>query len=132
MIIVWFTLPIAMYLFLILFHCPAYSITWELKPNNNNIANCFGEANRRFCNCYSGTLFTGCSVEMAHCFLLALFFVIQSLEVSGLTVEEFIPFGESNGDTVFFSNDDNTTSITIPLKCPFFSSLYSTIHVRVC
>ena len=69
---------------------------------------------------------------MGQYFLLVLFFLFHPWQGSGLTVEEFIPFGESNGDTVFFSNDDNTTSITVPLKFPFFGRLYSTIHVRDC
>ena len=46
-----------------------------------------------------------------------------------LGVDKFIPFGRNEGDTIFFVNDDNTTSITIPLKFPFFNRLYSTIHV---
>jgi hypothetical protein len=52
------------------------------------------------------------------------------ISCQGVSVDDFIPFGPSEGDTIFFVNDDNTTSITIPLKFPFYNRLYSTVHIN--
>ena len=63
--------------------------------------------------------------------LRSLLFIVQFGGAVGLHVDDFIPFGEDSGDTIFFSSDDNTTSIAVPLRFPFFNRYYSTIHVSV-
>ena len=63
--------------------------------------------------------------------LRSLLFIIHFGGAVGLDVDDFIPFGENSGDTIFFSSDDNTTSIAVPLRFPFFNQYYSTIHVNV-
>jgi hypothetical protein len=63
-------------------------------------------------------------------FSLVLLIALVNSGILSLPVEDFIPFGEDSGDTIFFSNDDNTTSITVPQKFPFFNRLYNTIHIN--
>ena len=61
----------------------------------------------------------------------AVFFLsLLAAGCSALSVDNFIPFGTANGDTIFFSNDDNTTSISVPVRFPFYDQLATTIHVR--
>ena len=49
----------------------------------------------------------------------------------GLQVDNFIPFGEGNGDSIFLANDDNIKSLTAPSRLPFSDRSYSSIHVRL-
>ena len=48
----------------------------------------------------------------------------------GLRMDDFIPFGEDNGDSIFPANDDNVRSLTAPSRLPFSDRSYSSIHVR--
>ena len=61
---------------------------------------------------------------------LAFFICLAAVGCTALSVDKFIPFGTANGDTVFFSNDDNTTSVSVPVRFPFYDRLFTTIHVR--
>ena len=63
---------------------------------------------------------------------LASFICLLAVCCSALSVDQLSPFGTDKGDTTFFSNDDNTTSIAVPLRFPFYDRLFSTIHVRQC
>ena len=60
----------------------------------------------------------------------ASFICLLVVGCTALTVNKFIPFGTDKGDTIFFSNDDNTTSIAVPVRFPFHDRLFTTIHVR--
>ena len=62
---------------------------------------------------------------------LAFFICLLAVCCSALSVDKFISFGTANGDTIFFSNDDDTTSIAVPLRFPFYDRLFTTIHVRL-
>ena len=61
---------------------------------------------------------------------LAYFICLVAVGCTAPTVDKFIPFGTDQGDTIFFSNDDNTTSIAVPVRFPFYDRLFTTIHVR--
>jgi len=63
---------------------------------------------------------------------LASFICLLAVGCSALSVDQLIPFGTDEGDTIFFSNDDDTTSIAVPLRFPFYDRLFTTIHVRQC
>ena len=63
---------------------------------------------------------------------LAYSLCLLAVGCSALSVDQLIPFGTDEGDTIFFSNDDDTTSIAVPLRFPFYDRLCTTIHVRQC
>ena len=60
---------------------------------------------------------------------LASFICLAAAGCTALSVDKFIPFGNASEDTIFFSNDDNTTSISVPVRFPFYDRLFTTIHV---
>ena len=60
---------------------------------------------------------------------LLLFLCHISSSVGQLPKEELIEFGVDNGDEIFFSNDDNTTTVRIPVKFPFYDRLYQIVYV---
>ena len=71
-------------------------------------------------------------LEMAGLLLeLASFICLLIVGCSALSVDQLIPFGTAEGDTIF-PNDDNTISIAVPLRFPFYDELFTTIHVRQC
>ena len=59
----------------------------------------------------------------------ASFICLLAVGCTALSVDKFIPFGTAQGDTIFFSNDDETTSIAVPVRFPFYDRLFTTIHV---
>ena len=71
------------------------------------------------------------SYRMASLFVqLAFCICLSAVGCTALSVDDFILFGTANGDAIFFSNDDNTTSISVPVRFPFYDRLFTTIHVR--
>ena len=59
----------------------------------------------------------------------AYFICLLAVGCTALDVNSFIPFGTANGDTVFFSNDDATTNVTVPVRFPFYDRLFTIIYV---
>ena len=58
-----------------------------------------------------------------------LMFLLNTQEISTLTIQDFYPFGPEHNDTQLTQGDDLVESVMLPIEFPFFGKMYSTLGV---